>query len=141
MKITSIFILTFTCLQLSAAESPQRFGTHATFLVKAENPLPEKSLQDQDREEYAFNHMMSELARVHKGVFSLPFSYEHIKSTLMPMVEAKRKVIAPNYPSREVTGDDPNLVTESFRVWFKTYPQESKDYITYVDSFIAEHSK
>lgn len=139
MKITSVFILFFAILQLHASEKSLHFVSRSAFFSRTESPLPDKKFQD--REEYAFNHMMSELARVHKGVFSLPHTYEYIKSNLMPIVEAKRKIIAPHYPSREVTGDDQTLTMEAFREWFRVYPQESTDYIIYVDSFIAENSK
>lgn len=100
--------------------------------------LPVKVLQD--REEIAFNFMMTELARVHKGVFALPYEYNHIKGVFMPEIEAHRLIIAPHYPSRAVVGEDQELAMQKFREWYHDYPNESVLYIQYVDQFISDHS-
>lgn len=134
MKTTYLLALSLSLTTVFAAPGKDRVTN-----------LPERTIVSgpetklQDREEVAFNIMMDELARVHREVFQLSFDYEYVKKTLMPEIEAKRKVIAPHYPSRETTGDDPELVKNAFRAWYKSYPQESKDYIAYVDKFIAEH--
>jgi len=93
----------------------------------------------QDRNEQEFNYMMSELARVHKGVFALPFSYEYIKTTFMVEIEAKRLIIAPHYPTRQIVGDDEAVVHNAFVAWYQNYPMECSAYISYVDLFITEH--
>lgn len=94
---------------------------------------------NQDRSEGAFNFMMTELARVHKAVFDLPYDKAYIKTNFMSQIEAQRLVIAPHYPSRSVVGDNEELVIAAFKSWYQTYPKESSDYIAYVDQFIADH--
>ena len=137
MKITSILLLTFALNQASAFNSVKDFGTYAETPEAKFVCGPVKQVQD--RTEGAFNFMMTELARVHKGVYGLPFSYDHIKANFMPQIEAQRLVLAPHYPTRAPIGDDQVLAKETFKLWFVNYPQESVDYIAYVDQFIVSH--
>lgn len=97
--------------------------------------------QDPDRDEREFQFVLSELGRVHKLLFQLPYEYEYIKSVIMPEIEKQRLLVAPHYPSRNETGDDQNLVMKAFRFWFDNYKQECYDYIQYVDNYINEHHK
>ena len=94
---------------------------------------------EQDRSEGAFNFMMTELARVHKAVFDLPYEKSYIKTNFMSQIEAQRLIIAPHYPSRADVGDNEELVIAAFKAWYQSYPKESSDYIAYVDQFIANH--
>ena len=84
---------------------------------------------EQDRSEGAFNFMMTELARVHKAVFDLPYEKSYIKTNFMSQIEAQRLII----------GDNEELVIAAFKAWYQSYPKESSDYIAYVDQFIANH--
>lgn len=129
MKTVYIFLLTLTFSQ-AFASSVTRFGFSAA--------TPNGDIYSQERP-FAIEYVMSELSRVHKEVFDLPFSYEYIKGTLMVEIEAKRKLIAPNYPSREVTGDNQELALEKFKEWYAAHPQEFTDYIQYVEQFVADH--
>ena len=93
----------------------------------------------QSREEQAGNYVMSELARVHKEVFSLPYSYDHIKGVFMPEIEANRLVIAPHYPTRNDVSNDQELIKQSFQAWCMNYPLEVTDYIENVEQFVIDH--
>lgn len=95
----------------------------------------------QDRTDGGFEKLMSELQRVHKAVYALPYSYDHIRTVFMTEIEAKKKEIAPHYPSREATGENQEEAYRLFREWYINYPEECTAYITYVDQFVAEHSK
>lgn len=119
------------------------FFLTASICVSATAVIPtfhEVDVIQQDRTEIAFDHMMSEIARVHKAVFALPYEYDYIKNTLMSEVATKRLEIAPHWPDRSVYGDDTELAKQLFKEWFLTYPIESSAYIAYVDQFVIEHS-
>jgi len=137
MKITYVLLLTLALNQLNAAESAKEFGINVSKPeIKSTNVPP---INFQDRATGNFNSMMSELARVHKELFALPYSYDHIKGVFMPEIETQRLIIAPHYPTRQATGTNQDLATTLFREWWDNYQQESTDYIAYVQSFIASH--
>jgi len=129
MKVAFICMLTLT-FSGAFATSAEQFGFSAS--------KPKTDIYSQTRP-FAIEYVMSELSRVHKAVFDLPFTYDYIKGTLMPEIETKRQIIAPHYPSRQVTGDNQELVYEAFKQWNLEYPQEFVDYIQYVDQFVADH--
>jgi hypothetical protein len=120
MKVAYIILLTLTLTQAYAFVAPKG------------------DITVQDRP-FAFEYVMAELTRVHKAVFQLPFEYEYIKGTLMAEIEAKRKEIAPNYPAREVTGDNQEMVYAHFEKWSAEHPEEFLAYIAYVDQFVKDH--
>jgi len=137
MKITYALLLTLALNQASATESVKGFGFNVTKAeVKSRNLPP---IYFQDRSNGNFNMMMSELSRVHKELYALPYSYDHIKGVFMPEIETQRLVVAPHYPSRQAIGTNQDLATTLFREWWDNYPQESTDYISYVQSFISSH--
>lgn len=94
----------------------------------------------QDRSQKEFEYMMSELQRVHKGLYSLPFSYDYIKENLVPQVETKKKEIAPHFPNRSDYGNDAEKGNQLFKEWFLTYPNEWKVYVAFLDQLILENS-
>src|SRR3989344_6306100 len=90
----------------------------------------------QDRTEGGFEQLMFDLQRVHKAVFSLPYSYDHIRTVLMAEIEAQRLIIAPHFPQRSSYGEDQDEGRRLFKEWYINYPQECTAYIQYVDQFI-----
>jgi len=139
MKTTYFLILSITCSGVFALNSTSLSAYSVSAKTSQMVCLPEKIFQE--REDISFNIMMDELARVHRELFQWSPNYDYFKQTVMPEIEAKRKVIAPNYPTREVTGDDASLVKQSFREWYRDYPQESSVYIKYVEEYIALNLK
>ncbi len=94
----------------------------------------------QDRRQNEFEYMMSELQRVHKALYSLPFSYDYIKENLVPQVEAKKKEIAPHFPNRSDYGNDAEKGNQLFKEWFLTYPNEWRVYVAFLDQLILDNS-
>lgn len=95
----------------------------------------------QDRTQNEFEYMMSELQRVHKALYGLPYSYDYIKETLVVKVEAKKTEIAPHFPNRADYGTDSEKGNQLFKEWFLTYPTEWRLYVNFLDDFILENSK
>lgn len=105
------------------------------------NVFPGSENISQDRSQSEFEYMMSELQRVHKALYSLPYNYDYIKENLVVQVEAKKKEIAPHFPNRSDYGTDHEKGNQLFKEWYSTYPSEWRSYIKFLDQFIIENSK
>jgi len=138
------FRLLFIVFGLAGFSNAGRgFDSVEILIIQAETSfIPRDSFDfiDQDRIEVGFNNMMTELTRVHKAVYSLPFEYDYIKNTLMVEVEAKKLEIAPHFPNRSSYGDNTALGHQLFKEWYLTYPSECSAYIAFLDQFILAHS-
>lgn len=93
----------------------------------------------QQRQDGSFDFMMSELARVHKALYALPYDYEYIRETLMPEVVKMRSQVSPHYPNRSDFGEDQEEAMRQFRNWYETYPGEWKAYVSFVDQYVEQH--
>jgi len=129
MKTAYIFLLILGFGQ-AFSEPLVAFGFSAT--------TPKNDMVSQARP-VVIEYLMSELIRIDKAILDLPFSKEYIMGTLMPEIEAKRKLIAPNYPIHEVTIENQTSVQEEFNEWNLAHPDEFVAYIMFIDQYVAEH--
>lgn len=132
----NLLLTTFWVCSLTAVS----FGSPVASKTIPNNIKDGATILQQDRTDVGFEQLMYDLQRVHKAVYSLPYSYEHIRAVLMAEIEAQRLTIAPHFPQRTAYGDDQDEGRRLFKEWYINYPQECTAYIQYVDQFILIHS-
>ena len=138
LRLLTASIAFFLSLNLFASVSDQLFFSAKRSVIFSPDHTP--GILQERPAGTSFDNMMSNIQRVHRAVFNLPYEYEYIKNTLMPQIEAKRAEIAPHWPGRELYGEDQQKGNALFKSWYEQYPHESTAYIAFVDQFVQEHS-
>src|SRR5688572_4912085 len=131
MKIfKSVFLFIFSGL----------FLVSSAVLASSEYSVDGIKIVDQDRQQIAYENMVSQLRKLHGDIYALPYDGEYIRTTIIPEVNSQRAVLAPHYPERNSYGDSADMAYQQLRNWFDTYPAECSAYIDYLIAYIANHS-
>lgn len=131
-KNGTLLILVFALFSLWATAS-QQIGTR-NYLVDG------LKIIQQDRQQGAYEKMVSQLKSLHAQVYELPYDYSYIQNTIIPEINAKRLAVAPHYPTRSTTGEDADEIYKQLRFWFDNYPSECAAYIDFLNAYIAAHA-
>lgn len=98
------------------------------------------ALQAQNNSQTTPTRNIQRIQEAHKNVFSLPFEYTYIKDVIMVEVIEARSVVAPNFPSREQTGESQEKINTNFQYWIDNYPKEYDAYLNRVHEITRKYT-
>jgi len=80
------------------------------------------------------------IKKLQGDLFSLPYDLDYINETLLTEIVEKRLELAPHYPDLLTLERDQLIIDQAFADWVINYPLEYKNYQSYLNEFIAQHS-
>lgn len=69
----------------------------------------------------------------------LPYESDVFQNDIVPMIETERASLAPHYPDLSQANGVAAQEDQLYIDWINQYPDEHRDYATYLETFIRSH--